>query len=250
MKKSFQELALKNRRDVFNLATDQEYMSVGSENPIEEIKDFMLTCIRKNQLSLSREELNDIFTAFNNKIIAFRKNLHRNLFGDIWVDYDKIYQYYDSFIGELMNSFDQKNEKIPDWKPIMTWWGYINDWRIESLKTIFWQSFDSSKLIRLCEELNIAYNNQCYYTVGFLLRIIKDHIPPIFWKKSFAEVAANIWNNSVKKSLQHLESSLKNIADEMAHGHISKKEILPNEQRISFQADLDVLLWLIIKELS
>jgi len=57
---------------------------------------------------------------------------------------------------------------------------FIDDSRIEELRTINSDQFDMSKLVRLCEELNSNYSNKNYYSVALLGRAIIDHVPPIF----------------------------------------------------------------------
>lgn len=127
---------------------------------------------------------------------------------------------------------------------------YIHKNRIEELRGIESDDFDLSKLIRFCEELNIAYQNKNYLSVAMLARAILDHIPPIFGFKTFVEVASNYGGKSLKKSLQSLQNSLRNIADAHLHEPIRRKEILPNETQVDFRNDLDVLLGEIVRILK
>lgn len=123
---------------------------------------------------------------------------------------------------------------------------YVALSRIEELKKSSFPSFDLSKLIRLCEELNIAYENDCFLSIPMILRTILNHIPPIFGYSKFTEVANNYGGKndkrSLKKSIKNLDNSLKNIADIHLHQQINKKEALPNFNQINFIADLDLLL--------
>ncbi len=118
--------------------------------------------------------------------------------------------------------------------------------RINELKEIK-SSFDFKKLIKICEELNICYNYQSYLAVSMLGRTLLDHIPPIFEAKNFQEVANNYGNNSFKKSMLHLQGSLRNIADSHLHIPIRSKESLPNKVQVDFKSSLDVLLSEIIR---
>jgi hypothetical protein len=120
---------------------------------------------------------------------------------------------------------------------------YVDLQRLNSLRAISGADFDPSRLVRLCEELNIANQNQCAMTVAILVRAITDHVPPVFGQRSFAEIVNNYSGaKSFKKSMQHLELSLRNIADAHLHLQIRATEALPNMTQVNFSSDLDVLL--------
>lgn len=127
---------------------------------------------------------------------------------------------------------------------------YINLQRIQELKTLVVNDFDLSKLIQLCEELNKANDNHSYFSIAMLLRSILDHIPPIFGFKTFEQVAAQYGNKSFKDHMEHLDKSLRKIADSYLHLPIRKKEVLPNQNQVNFSADLDVLLAEIVRFLK
>jgi len=89
--------------------------------------------------------------------------------------------------------------------------------------------------------------------VTMLSRALIDHIPPIFGFRNFTEVANNYGgakHTSFKKQMQHLEKSLRNIADSYLHNQIRKKESLPNRVQTNFSNDFDVLLAEIISILQ
>jgi hypothetical protein len=120
---------------------------------------------------------------------------------------------------------------------------YVDPSRIAELKSLKNPSFDLSKLIRLCEELNICYAEGCYLAVAMLVRSVLDHVPPIFSCNNFAAVANNYGGaKSFKRSMEHLEKSSRNIADSYLHIQIRKTDTLPNETQVNFKNDLDVLL--------
>ena len=56
---------------------------------------------------------------------------------------------------------------------------YVSHERIAELRAINSSDWDLRKLIRLCEELNAAYQGGNYLSVAMLLRAIADHVPPI-----------------------------------------------------------------------
>jgi hypothetical protein len=124
---------------------------------------------------------------------------------------------------------------------------YVDSERLEQLRAIHSSEFDLSKLIRLCEELNLCNSNRCYLSLTMLTRAILDHTPPIFGYSSFKEVANNYGSQSFKKSMAHLQNSLRNIADTHLHTPIRKKETLPNRTQVNFSNDLDILLAEIVR---
>ena len=120
---------------------------------------------------------------------------------------------------------------------------YISPSRIEELKRIANASFDLSKLIRLCEEINNNWLSSNYYSVIALVRTVLHHVPSIFQLSSFDQVANNYTGGtSFKKSMLHLLNSSKNIADLHLHSQAQKNEVLPNERQVDFRTDLDFLL--------
>jgi hypothetical protein len=95
----------------------------------------------------------------------------------------------------------------------------------------------------MCDELNVAHDNDCFMSIAMLVRGIVDHVPPIFGCVSFNEVANNYSGaTSFKKSMQNLNHSLRNIADAYLHVQIRAKESTPTAVQVNFSADLDVLL--------
>lgn len=125
---------------------------------------------------------------------------------------------------------------------------YVSPARIEELKSISPTPFDTTKLVRMCEELNIAYNNKCNTTIAMITRAIMDHVPPLLGFSTFAEIANNYkGTRSFTDSMKHLEESLRNIADSILHTPIRNKETLPTFVQVNFAADLDVLFGEIIR---
>ena len=133
--------------------------------------------------------------------------------------------------------------KIPKHKTIVSKESFIHSDRIQELKGIVNPEYDLSRLIRLLEELNLAYTNRLLYVLcNDLSSNILDHIPPLFGFNSFNEVANNYGGKSFRGNMQHLQNSLRNIADNHLHSHIRKNEILPNKNQVNFTNDFDVLL--------
>jgi hypothetical protein len=124
---------------------------------------------------------------------------------------------------------------------------YVSQQRIKELSSIKSDKFDFSKLIELCNEINVNHKNRNFYSIAILVRAIMDHVPPIFEKRTFNEVANNLSVKSMKKNFLHLQSSMRNIADGFLHQGIRNKEVLPSETQVDFKADLDTLLSEIIR---
>jgi hypothetical protein len=123
--------------------------------------------------------------------------------------------------------------------------------RLAALRAAKSPRWDLTRLIRLCEELNTAYSNDCFMSVAMLVRAILDHVPPILDKQTFADVANNYAGpSSFKKSMQNLQLSLRNIADAHLHVPVRQKEVLPTGQQVDFHKDLDVLLGEIVRTLK
>ena len=128
---------------------------------------------------------------------------------------------------------------------------YVNAQRLSELKNLQSQDFDLTRLVRLIEELNIAFAQGCWMSVAMLVRAIVDHVPPIFGVKTFSEVVNNYsWNSSHKREMERLDKSLRNVADAHLHLQIRNKEVLPNQTQVDFKAPLDVLLSEIIRILK
>lgn len=119
---------------------------------------------------------------------------------------------------------------------------YVDLSRINELKEISNSNWDTLRLVQLCDELNNAYKFKNYSSIPMIVRAIIDHVPPIFSASKFKDLIAKYGSKSFKESMQHLDNSLRKIADSMMHSQIRNKEILPNHSQIDFRADLDVLL--------
>jgi hypothetical protein len=128
---------------------------------------------------------------------------------------------------------------------------YVDSLRLGELKSSSDSAFDLTRLVRLAEELNVAHQNDCHMSVAMLLRAITDHVPPIFGFRTFSEVANNYAGaKSFRQSTQHLDRSLRNIADAHLHVQVRGSEVLPTAAQVDFRADLDVLLGEIVRLLK
>lgn len=127
---------------------------------------------------------------------------------------------------------------------------FVDTERINELKRIRSEKFDLARLIWKCEELNITFSQNCFDSVGVLTRSIIDHIPPIFGKANFADVAGSVGNRSFKELMVQLDKSSRKIADSILHSQIREKETLPNKTLVDFKSAIDALLSEIVKVLD
>jgi hypothetical protein len=142
-----------------------------------------------------------------------------------------------------------KENKPPITRAAAGKWVLIGESRLDELRALNSPDFDFRKLIRLCEELNLASREDCHFATGMLTRALVDHVPPVFRVKSFTEVANNYvgGSKSFRETMLHLDTAAKKIADGLLHTQIRKSETLPNAQQVSFAAPLDLLLSEIIR---
>lgn len=182
------------------------------------------------------QELDDFFVDNNIK--------NPNDFSDLW-------EFYEFWNQEKMGTWASrrayiaklyKNIKLKKTTVKSGAYNFVNIERIEELKTLKNRDFDIFKLVRFCEELNTAFSCECYLSTAMLVRAITDHIPPVFKKNTFTEVANNHGSKSFKDSMKNLDNSSRKISDSHLHTQIRKKEVLPNSNQVDFSNDLDVLL--------
>lgn len=127
---------------------------------------------------------------------------------------------------------------------------YVHASRLGALRSLTGKQWDVARLVQLCDELNIAYANNCTMATAMLVRSIVDHVPPVLGCKTFNDVESSYAGaKSFRASMKHLNHSLRNIADAHLHVQIRAKEVVPNALQVDFRADLDVLLAEVIRVL-
>ena len=127
---------------------------------------------------------------------------------------------------------------------------YVSPIRLQELRAIQHRQFDLTKLIRLLEEINKAKETDNLISIALLVRATLDHVPPIFGKRTFSEVANNVGPKSFKELMQHLEKSSRKVADAHLHNPVRKSETLPTWNQVDSSRDLDVLLAEIVRRLK
>jgi len=127
---------------------------------------------------------------------------------------------------------------------------YVDERRLAELRHLAATDWDLRRLIRLCEELNLASAHKCHISTAALVRSITDHVPPVFGASNFREYANSIAARSLKASMLKLDDGLRNIADGILHQHIRESDSLPGENQVDYRQQLDVLLGEVIRVLS
>ncbi|MES2673797.1 MAG: hypothetical protein V4660_06125 [Pseudomonadota bacterium] len=128
---------------------------------------------------------------------------------------------------------------------------FINQERILKLRSLVPKKFDLTRLIVICNEINNCAKNKNYLALGMLIRSLIDHVPPVFGKRTFKELASNYsGGKSVKKTFTNLENSSRNISDGLLHQDIGKKVTVPTLNQVNFSPDIDVLIAEIIREIE
>lgn len=159
--------------------------------------------------------------------------------------------FHNDLVRVLKQQLEEEEKRSAVHSPEPLPYRFIDRARLEQLKSIQGKRFDLSKVIRLCEEIDFCFRNDCHLAVAALTRALLDHVPPIFGTKTFAETANNYaGSRSFKESMQHLESSARKIGDAHLHTQIRDKESLPSATQVNFSNDVDVLLAEIVRILG
>jgi hypothetical protein len=119
---------------------------------------------------------------------------------------------------------------------------FLNTDVLIKLKAIGGARLDTSKLVKMCEELNDAYARGNYISSVLLLRAIINHVPPVFGANTFSEVVAHS-ARSVKAILARLNDEARPIADLHTHFLMRATEQLPTKNQIEpYKASFEVLI--------
>jgi hypothetical protein len=190
------------------------------------------------------QDHNEEYSRIWNQIAAIckdKKKKNPNPYSDLWEFYaywsKRLPTYADrrAYISRLYKNFNLQTIISSDYS-------YVDSDRLNALKVVKSKEYDLSKLIKLCEEINLCYSNNCNLATIVLLRSILDHIPPIFGFITFSEVCAGYGKRTFKEISSRLNSSSRKIADSYLHDPIRKKETLPNKTQVNFSQELDYLL--------
>lgn len=169
--------------------------------------------------------------------------LEKNILGMTWS-----ISVFKKFGVDVTDKFEIPEDSRPEEKNGHDY--FVDKGRLAELTKISDPNFDLTRLLRKCEELNSNFASSSFFSTALLVRSIIDHVPPIFGKANFSEVAGAYGTKSFKDSMTHLDKSSRKIADAFLHTHIRSKEVLPNKTQVNFSRDLDVLLAEIVRILK
>jgi hypothetical protein len=256
----FDEVYVRLRQTTENLLAGPGFEELLKEYPVELIPKTLHSLSEEPDILLE-SGLREALDRFTGEIIEFCINIgseygEYGILKELLKPYDDSIKNFDEykrkkekeFFSQIENDAKKFNQQVNEngTKTL-----YVDIQRKKQLQAIKSDKFDLSKVIRLCDELNECYSNECYFAAALLIRAIVDHVPPIFNCKTFAEVASSYpGSKSFKESMINLNNSLRKIADAHLHVQIRKSEILPTKNQVGFSPDLDVLLGEIIRILK
>lgn len=144
---------------------------------------------------------------------------------------------------EHAKASEQTGVDAPKKAPALSRTAYVSEVWLAELRAVPCTRLDTRRLVRMLEELNIAHAQACYMASAMPLRAVIDHVPPVFGKKNFDEVANNHdGGKSFKDAMGSLQGFLRKITDMHLHQQMRKAESLPTAQQVEFRAALDMLL--------
>ncbi len=146
-------------------------------------------------------------------------------------------------IRSVLESIIEANRKLEE--------EFVSSTRIAELKSISSTNYDLSKLINLCNEINICYANDCLFATAMLSRALLDHIPPLFGFGNFDQMANNYsWGKSKQAVINHLNNSSREISNNLIHTMVSQKTDIPTRTRVNCSDGIDIVLAEIVKILT
>ena len=119
---------------------------------------------------------------------------------------------------------------------------FVNKSIIADLMARSTARYDTSQLVRFCEELNSAYASGNFYSCAMLTRAIIDHVSPLFGGTDFKSIVANWPKGAVKTQLQHLDSVAKQLGHIVLHTQIGSELTKVSHTSIDCKQALDALL--------
>lgn len=121
---------------------------------------------------------------------------------------------------------------------------------IDELRSARSSSFDLSKVIQFCEEINSSFSIENYIATTLLIRALINHIPPVFGQKTFQQVMSQV-SKSRRELFKPLEEISRDVADLHTHDLIRHKENLPTRNQVEpFKPSLEVLLHEVVVEIQ
>ena len=121
---------------------------------------------------------------------------------------------------------------------------------INQIKERSSSEFDTTVLVRLCEETNSCFSHGNIVATVLTMRSVLNYVPPVFGQKTFDQVVAQS-GSSHKDIFTHLQNGLRKIADLHAHRTIAKLDIYPTASQVEpFKPQFECLLHEVISKLN
>lgn len=218
---------------------------------IEKIKQLMIdVSTGKKDINDYNDEYRKIYEELNNVFIQEKIN-NPNEFSDLWEFHhywsEKL-KTYASRRSYIINLYKVNNIKSMSVNNYISKENIIDE--LEKIKEKR-NDVDLRTLIELCNSINFNYSNGKNLATIILLRVLVDHIPPIFNQPTFEAVASSYgWIGSNKKIILNISDNLKNICHKYIHHEITHKEMLPSDEELDFKANFETLLQEIIRLLN
>lgn len=205
-----------------------------------------------NTISFSKDDVKEWFSALDwsepntTRLWDKLKNDRRFIRGK-----DNVYKIHGNSFEDLEDTLKNFNYEETYLKLSTPTGNYINSNRLNDLKNIKSDQYDLSKIIEICEELNKCMKQDCFLAIGALVRVLIDHVPPVFGVSNFKEVCSTYaGNRSFKEAMNNLDKTSRKISDNIIHSQIRRREVLPNNTQVDFSNDVDLLLSEVIRILS
>lgn len=147
-------------------------------------------------------------------------------------------------------AWDRLSASGPPQTPRQQRGDFIDGTRVAELRAISNNQFDLTRFVRMCEEINNAWDAGNTISVAMLARAMVDHIPPIFGQSNFSQVTSQASSRSIRGSLEHIQTALRHIADGALHTHIRRRETVPTATQVDFRQSFDVLISELIRTLQ
>ena len=167
----------------------------------------------------------------------------RKRLNSIDVEYNDIFSVYDANaeVESLLYDIEEALEHA-DIGSLATASQIVQPTVIDRLQEASSHRFDTSFLVRLCNEINSCFAHGNMVATALTMRTVLNHVPPVFGKGSFKDVAAQS-GRSHRDMFEHLEGGLRKIADYLGHGTIGGSVSYPSASQVEpYKPQFELLL--------
>lgn len=126
---------------------------------------------------------------------------------------------------------------------------FVSSVRIEELRALPSTKWDVRRLVRLCEEINIAFAHGSLFSLAMLVRAVQDHVPPLFdGEPDFDGVVARA-KRPYQKAVKALQA-WRVVADRALHLHIDRYSPVITPDLVNVNEQLSVLIDEVIRRVT